>query len=398
MDIDCVREDFPILKKGIIYLDSAATSLTPEVVIDAEMNFYHNFNANIARGVYEFSSIATEKYDQAHNKVARFLGVEKQEIIFTKNTTDGINSLAFALPWKEGDEIITTLIEHHSNFLPWLKVSEIFGVKVIKIKPNEEGIFNLKDFENAIDRHTKLIAVNHVSNVLGTINDIKGIVEIARKKGVPVLADGAQAAPHLPVNLKELGVDFYASSGHKMLGPTGTGILYIDKKWFDKLKPALIGGGTIKDVDIDSYILDHPYERFEPGTPNIAGGIALGEAADYLMKIGMENVMNHENELSIKTIEGLKSIGVTVFGPKDYNKRIGVVSFEIEGLTPHKAAFLLSDMFNIAVRSGHHCAYNILKHIINRPLGTCRASFYIYNTEEEINMFLDAVNEIKGMV
>uniref|UniRef100_A0A7C3Z1Y1 cysteine desulfurase n=1 Tax=candidate division WOR-3 bacterium TaxID=2052148 RepID=A0A7C3Z1Y1_UNCW3 len=397
MDIEKIRNDFPILRKGVIYLDSAASSLTPEPVINSMIDFYHNFRANVSRGVYEFSTIATEKYEEAHKKVQEFFNAKNGEIIFTKNTTESINIVAFSFPFKKGDKIITTYIEHHSNFLPWVKVSEIFDLELEIIKPDEEGIFNLKDFEDAIDRKTKLIAVNHISNVLGVINDIEGIVEIARKKNVPILVDGAQAAPHIPVDLKSLDVDFYAASGHKMLGPTGTGVLFINDRMRDIIKPSFLGGGTIKDVDKKDYKLVDNYERFEPGTPHIAGGIGLGKACEYLSKIGMENVKNYEHKLTERIVNGLVERGVNIFGPRDLNKRIGVVSFEIENLPPHRVAFFLSENFNIAVRSGHHCAYNILKYIIKREQGTCRASTYIYNTEDEIDKFLEAIDEIKRM-
>lgn len=397
MNIEKIRNDFPILKKGTIYLDSAASSLTPEIVLEAMADYYHNYRSNVSRGVYEFSTIATEKYEEAHRKVQKFFNATNGEIILTKNTTESVNIAAFSIPLKSGEKIVTTYLEHHSNFLPWVKLSEIFGAELEIIKPNEEGIFSLKDFENAIDSKTKIVAVNHVSNVLGTINDVEGIIQIARKKKAIILIDGAQAAPHIPVDIKSLDPDFYVTSGHKMLGPTGTGVLFINERIKDILNPALIGGGTIKDVDKKEYKLVDNYERFEAGTPNIAGGIGLGAACEYLMDIGMENVKNYEHKLTEKIVQGLLERNIKIFGPKDVHKRIGVVSFEIEHIPPHRLAFLLSDLYNIAVRSGHHCAYNILKYVIKREQGTCRASTYIYNTEEEVEIFLNAIDEIKRM-
>ena len=395
MDIERIRKDFPILETGVIFFDSAATSLTPEQVVNAQNEYYHEFNANIARGVYEFSTIATERYEEAHGTIAKFLGAKDNEIIITKNSTESINQVAYSFPWGARKKIVTTLIEHHSNYLPWLRVAQIYGLEVATVKPNEEGIFNLKDFEKVIDSNTALVAVNHVSNVLGTINTVEEIIQIAHRKGAKVIADGAQAAPHIPVDLHKMDVDFYVTSGHKMLGPTGTGVLYIKEELFNYLRPALLGGGTITDVDIGEYKLVDNFERFEAGTPNIAGGLGLAAAAEYLMNLGMENVLEHEKHLMIRMIEGLKSAGIKVFGPSDYERRVGVVSFEIEGMGPHRAAFLLSEMFNIAVRSGHHCAYPLLKHVICRPEGTCRASLYIYNTEEEVERFIGAIKEIR---
>lgn len=397
MNIEKIRNDFPILKKGNIYLDSAASSLTPEIVLNAMIDYYHNFRANVSRGVYEFSTIATEKYEVAHKKVQRFFNATNGEIIFTKNTTESINIVAFSIPFKHGDKIITTALEHHSNFLPWVRVSELYGTELEIITPDEEGIFSLKDFEKAIDSKTKIVAVNHVSNVLGTINNVQEIIQIAREKNSLVLIDGAQAAPHIPVDLNSLAPDFYVASGHKMLGPTGTGILFINERVKDILKPLLLGGGTIKDVNMREYKLVDNYERYEAGTPNIAGGIGLGEACEYLMNIGIENVRDYEHRLTEKIVNGLLERDITIFGPKDIQKRIGVVSFEIENLPPHRIAFLLSDLFNIAVRSGHHCAYNILRYVIKREQGTCRISTYVYNTEEEIEVFLNAIDEIKRM-
>ncbi|HDI82972.1 MAG TPA: aminotransferase class V-fold PLP-dependent enzyme, partial [candidate division WOR-3 bacterium] len=223
MDIKRIRKDFPILETGVIFLDSAATSLTPEQVVNAQNEYYHEFNANIARGVYEFSTIATERYEEAHGTIAKFLGAKDNEIIITKNSTESINQVAHSFPWGARKKIVTTLIEHHSNYLPWLRVAQIYGLEVVTVKPNEEGIFNLKDFEDAIDSNTALVAVNHVSNVLGTINTVDEIIEIAHRKGAKVIVDGAQAAPHIPVDLHKMDADFYVTSGHKMLGPTGTG-------------------------------------------------------------------------------------------------------------------------------------------------------------------------------
>ena len=391
-----IRKDFPILETGVVYLDSAATSLRPRQVVDAEREYYEVYNANIERGVYELSERASEEYELAHEKVAKLLGVKREEIVFTKNTTEAINLVALGLEWEQGDNIVTTLVEHHSNYLPWLRIGERYGVEVRKVRPKEDGTFELSDFEKVIDEKTKIVAVNHVSNVLGTVSPLEEIVEIAHKKGALVLADGAQSAPHLKVNLKEIGVDFFAASGHKMLGPTGTGVLYIKEDHFDLFHPPFLGGGVIEAVYEDSYTLTHPFERFEAGTPNIAGGIGLGVAAEYLMKVGLERIEEHERKLTGMLIEGLLSLGATVFGPHDPEKKTGVVPFEVPGMPPHQVAMLLWEMGKIAVRSGLHCAHPLHRYILKRDRGTVRASFYLYSTEEDVEVLLSTLKDLMG--
>lgn len=394
--LEDIRKDFQILETGVVYLDSAATSLRPKQVIDAEREYYESYNANIERGVYELSERASEEYELAHEKVARFFGVKRDEIVFTKNTTEAINIVALGLKWEKGENIVTTLIEHHSNYLPWLRIGERYGIEVRKVKPKQDGTFDLYEFEKLIDRKTKIVAVNHVSNVLGTISPLEEIVEIAHRKGAFVLADGAQSAPHRVVNLKEIGVDFFAASGHKMLGPTGTGILYIKEEHLEFINPPILGGGVIDEVYENSYTLTHPFERFEAGTPNIAGGIGLGVAVDYLMKIGLKEIEEHEQKLTGNLIEGLLSLGIKVFGPHEPHKKTGVVPFEVPGMPPHQVAMLLWEMGSIAVRSGLHCAHPLHRYVIKREKGTVRASFYIYNTQEEVEFLLSTLKDIMG--
>ncbi|TES93154.1 MAG: cysteine desulfurase [Candidatus Cloacimonadota bacterium] len=395
MDIKKIRDDFKILKKDVIYLDSAATSLTPDSVIKAVEGYYYDYNANIERGVYSFSQEASRKYEVAHKKVADFFGVDENEIVFTKNCTYGINFIAHSLRWKKGDRIITTLLEHHSNYLPWLRLKDRYGVEVIKIKPSKKGFFKLKDFKDAINPKTKLVAVTHVSNCLGTIVPVAEIGEIAHKKNALILVDGAQSAPHFKINLKDLGCDFFSCSGHKMLGPTGTGILYIKDDLRGKIEPFEVGGGMIKSVDIDTFSVADGWEGFEAGTPNIAGGIGLGEAVEYLKNIGMENIERYERKLTKKLLNGLKSIKkITIFGPGDPKKRTGVIPFKIPDISPHEIAFALDEVANIAIRSGFHCCHPFLSSVLNEQEGTARASLYFYNTEEEVDIFIQTLKEV----
>ncbi len=395
MDIERIRKDFTILKKGVIYLDSAATSLTPDSVVEAAKSYYYDYNANIERGVHSFSQKASREYEIAHSKVADFFGVDEKEIVFTKNCTYGINLVANSLRWEKGDNVVTTLLEHHSNYLPWLRLRDRYGVEVKRIKPTKEGFFELKDFEDAIDSNTKLVAITHVSNCLGVIVPVGEIGEIAHRKNALFLVDGAQSAPHFAINLRKLGCDFFACSGHKMLGPTGTGILYIKDDLRDRIEPFEVGGGMINSVDIDNYSLADGWEKFEAGTPNIAGGIGLGAAVEYLKNIGMKNIEKYERKLTRKMLEGLRSLEkLTLFGPSDPEKRTGVIPFKVPNMSPHEIAFALDEVSNIAIRSGLHCCHPFLKSVLHEPEGTARVSLYFYNTEEEIDTFIEALKEI----
>lgn len=387
-----IKTDFPILK-DIIYMDSASTSLTPEPVLNAVLKYYREYNANVGRGVHRLSQIASQKYKDAHRKVADFISANEEEVIFTKNTTEAINMVASGLKWKTGDKVVTTLLEHHSNFLPWLRLKN-FGVALDIVKPDKNGKFNISDFEEVIDDKKRLVAVTHVSNVLGTITPIEEISAICKKKNALLLVDGAQSVPHIPVNVKELGCDFLCFSGHKMLGPTGTGILWMKEDFFDRLEPLNFGGGMIDDVSFNSYKLTSGYERFEGGTPNIAGGIGLGRAIDYLKKIGMDKIKDHEAKLTERLLEGLLEIRrVEIYGSLNLKERIGVVSFNIKGLNPHDVALMLDEASNIMVRSGHHCCMPLMKYLGLKE-GAVRVSLYLYNTEEEIDTFLETINEI----
>ncbi|MHC2994494.1 MAG: cysteine desulfurase [Candidatus Atribacteria bacterium] len=387
-----IRVDFPILN-NLIYMDSASTSLTPEPVLNVVLKYYREYNANVKRGVHRLSQVASQKYKDAHRKVADFISANEEEVIFTKNTTEAINTVASGLKWKIGDKVVTTLLEHHSNFLPWLRLNR-FGVDLDIVKPDKNRIFDVSDFEEKIDDRTRLVAVTHISNVLGTVSPIREISAICKKKNALLLVDGAQSVPHMHINVKELGCDFLCFSGHKMLGPPGTGVLWMKEDFFDELEPLTFGGGMIDDVSFDSYKLTSGYERFEGGTPNIVGGIGLGRAVDYLKEIGMEEIRGYEKRLTKRLLEGLLDIeNVYIYGSTNLNERIGVVSFNINGLNPHDVALMLDEASNIMVRSGHHCCMPLMKYFGLKE-GTVRASLYLYNTEEEVDTFLDTVKEI----
>lgn len=392
MNIKKIRSDFPILN-DIIYMDSASTSLTPEPVLNAVLEYYRGYNANVGRGVHRLSQIASQKYRDAHRKVADFIRAKEEEIIFTKNTTEAINMVASGLKWERDDKIVTTLVEHHSNFLPWLRLKR-FGMDLDIVKPDNEGMFDVSDFEEKIDDKTRLVAVTHISNLLGTITPIKEISAVCKENDALLLIDGAQSAPHIGIDIEDLGCDFFAFSGHKMLGPTGTGVLWMRENFLDDLEPFIFGGGMIDDVSLDSYELTKSYERFEGGTPNIAGGIGLGKAVDYLKGAGVEAIKDHELKLAERLLEGLLEIErVEVYGPLNLKDRIGVVSFNIKGLNPHDVALMLDEASDIMVRSGHHCCMPLIKHLGLKE-GTVRSSLYLYNTTDDVEIFLDTVEGI----
>jgi len=395
-DVEAVRGDFPILKKGVVYLDNAASSLTPEQVVLKEVEFYHEYRANVERGVHRFSQRASEEYERAHELVAGFIGAPAAEnVAMMRNTTEGINLVANSLDWRRGEKIVTTVIEHHSNFITWLRVAKRHGCRVEVVRPDPEGHFDMADFERAVDDETRLVAVTRVSNVLGCIVPVKEVAEIAHEHGALVLEDGAQGVPHLPTDVMDSGVDFLAFSGHKMLGPTGSGGLYIDDAELYRTEPLCIGGGTISDVSIDGYELAGPPLRFEAGTPAIAQVLGLGEACRYLDRVGMGEVERWDMRLAGRMAEGLREIdGVTVYGPNDHRNRVGIVSFNVRDMNPHDVALTLDAEHGIAVRSGHHCALPLMKELFGLPEGTVRASTYIYNTPEEVELLLGAVEEI----
>ena len=403
MDTQRIREQFPILKE-VTYLDSASTSLTPEPVLEAVLDYYRSYRANVGRGVYRTALLADQRYRDAHGKAAAFVSGAGPEgvTIFTRNTTESINMVASGMKWKKGDEIVTTLGEHHSNLLPWMRQREK-GVNLKVITPDRNGFIELADLERAISKATRLVAVSQLSNVLGSVLPVKEIGKICRERGVALLVDGAQSVPHMPVNVKDIGCDFLCFSGHKMLAPTGTGVLWIRNEALAEVEPLLVGGGMVQDVaDVPqgSYAIKKGYEGYEAGTPDISAGLGLGAAVDYLNRVGVGEIHHQEKRLTAKLLEGLQDIkGVDVYGPgpaSSQQERGGVVSFAVEGLLPHEVALMLDQASSICVRSGHHCCIPLMKHL-GLKYGTVRASLYLYNTEEEIEKLLATLEQIAEM-
>ena len=394
MRIEDAREDFPIMK-DLIYMDSAATSLSPVPVINAMDEYELRYRANVGRGVHRLAMVATQKYADAHKKIASFIGGEQGQTIITKNTTEAINMVACGLEWKKGDRIVTTLLEHHSNYLPWLRLREKHGVELTIVPPGPDGTFELSLFEEAIDGTTKLVAVSHASNVLGSVTPVKEISALCREHDSRFLVDGAQSVPHIPVDVEEAGCDYLCFSGHKMLGPTGTGVLWMKSP---DLSPLLVGGGMVGEVTESGYTETTGYQRYEAGTPPVGSCIGLGTAVDYLNGIGMKTIMAHERSLTKQIIEGLSSIkGVTVYGPPPGKNRIGVVSFTVENLHPHDVAHILDEASGIMVRSGEHCCIPLMRHI-GTPDGTVRASLHLYNNADDVERLIVTVEEISRMV
>ncbi len=402
LDITKIRADFPILNrtvngKPLVYFDNAATSQTPQVVIDAIVDYYSNYNANIHRGVHTLSQEATDKYEEARMKLQRHFNAEKSfEIIFTSGTTESINIVAngFTSLLASGDEIIVSALEHHSNIVPWQMLCERTGALLKVIPMNEEGVLEMEAYDKMLSEKTKIVFVNHISNALGTINPIKEIIDKAHAVGAAVLIDGAQACPHIQPDFQELDVDFYVASAHKIYGPTGVGILYGKEKWLKKLPPYQGGGEMIKEVTFEKTTYAGLPHKFEAGTPNICGGIAFGAAIDYAQSIGFEAIEKREKELlEYGTQELLKIEGLKIYGTSEH--KTSVISFNIEGIHPYDIGTIV-DKLGIAVRTGHHCAQPIMDYY--KIPGTVRASFAFYNTLEEIDALVYAVKKAKLML
>lgn len=400
MNIRAIREQFPILHQEVnghplVYLDSAATSQKPRSVIEAVSRYYEHDNANVHRGVHTLGSRATDAYEGAREKVARFLNASTpEEIIFTRGTTTAINLVASSYAravCKEGDEIVLTPMEHHSNLIPWQQVAKATGATLKYIPLTEEGTIRVEDAEQVITEKTKMVSIMHVSNVLGTINPIKEIVQIAHKHGAKILIDGAQSAPHMKVDVRELDCDFFAFSGHKMCGPTGIGALYGKKSLLENMEPIEFGGEMIDHVDLyKSTWKDLPW-RFEGGTPIIAGAVGLGAAIDFLQEIGFEAIEKHEEQLAAYAIERMSAFaGLTIYGPR--SDRAGLVTFNLGDVHPHDVATVL-DAEGVAVRAGHHCCQPLMRWL--KVSSTARASFYLYNTEEEVDRLIAALQKTK---
>jgi cysteine desulfurase/selenocysteine lyase len=387
-----IRADFPILSE-VCYLDSAATSLSPEPVLAAMLEYEHVFRANTGRGVHRLAQIATQKFWDAHQRARRFIGGEGGELVLTRNTTEAINMVALGLPWQKGDRVVTTLLEHHSNLLPWMRVRDREGIDLRMIPPAPDGTLDLTEFERQISDGTRLVAVTHASNVLGNLVPVHEIAQICRERGALLLVDGAQSVPHLPVDVRRLGCDFLCFSGHKMLGPTGTGILWMREA---EIEPLLLGGGAVEEVTASGYTLAAGPARYEGGTPNIAGAIGLSRAIAYLESLGMEEIRRHEQDLTRRMIGGLGSIdGVKVHGPGATPERIGVVSFTVRDMHPHEVATLLDEEGDIMVRSGHHCCMPLMAHL-GIPDGTVRASLHCYSNAGDVERLIETVGIIAG--
>ncbi|WP_378180045.1 aminotransferase class V-fold PLP-dependent enzyme [Aquimarina sp. SS2-1] len=402
LDVQKIREDFPILKrkvngKPLVYFDNAATSQTPQVVIDAIVDYYSNYNANIHRGVHTLSQEATDAYEIARKKIQQhFNAKHSHEIILTSGTTHSINIVAtgFTNLLAKGDEIIVSALEHHSNIVPWQMLCERTGAILKVIPMNEEGELLMDVYDQLLSDKTKLVFTNHISNALGTINPIEEIIQKAHQIGAAVLIDGAQSCPHIKPNVQDLDVDFYVASAHKLCGPTGVGLLYGKEEWLNKLPPYQGGGEMIDQVTFEKTTYAGLPHKFEAGTPNICGGIAFGVALDYMNSIGFDNIAQYEKELldygtqKLLEIEGLKIYGTS-------KNKTSVISFNLKGIHPYDVGSIV-DKLGVAVRTGHHCAQPIMD--FYKIPGTIRASFSFYNTKEEIDILVEAIKKAKMML
>jgi len=402
-DVASIREDFPILErqvhgKPLVYLDNAATTQKPRAVIEALVHFYEHHNANIHRAIHALGEEATSAYEETRAKVARFINAPQPEcIVFTRNTTEAINLVAYTWGRENigpGDEIVLTEMEHHSNLVPWQRLAQETGATVKYIGVTDEGTLALNDLDSFIGERVKLVAVTHVSNALGTINPVEQIVAAAHRRGAVAVVDGAQATPHMPVDVQALDCDFYAFSAHKMLGPTGVGVLYGRYELLDTMQPFLSGGEMIRRVRLDGSNWNDVPWKFEAGTPNIADVIAFSAALDYLTALGMTNVRAHEEELTTYALRRLRQREeLIIYGPLDASRRGGVVSFNYPDIHPHDVGTIL-DREGVAIRAGHHCAQPLMTRL--GVAGTVRASFYIYNTAEEVDALLQGIEKVRA--
>ncbi|MFC8961110.1 cysteine desulfurase SufS [Bacillus subtilis] len=399
MNITDIREQFPILHQQVnghdlVYLDSAATSQKPRAVIETLDKYYNQYNSNVHRGVHTLGTRATDGYEGAREKVRKFINAKSMaEIIFTKGTTTSLNMVALSYAranLKLGDEVVITYMEHHANIIPWQQAVKATGATLKYIPLQEDGTISLEDVRETVTSNTKIVAVSHVSNVLGTVNPIKEMAKIAHDNGAVIVVDGAQSTPHMKIDVQDLDCDFFALSSHKMCGPTGVGVLYGKKALLENMEPAEFGGEMIDFVGLyESTWKELPW-KFEAGTPIIAGAIGLGAAIDFLEAIGLDEISRHEHKLAAYALERFRQLdGVTVYGPEE---RAGLVTFNLDDVHPHDVATVL-DAEGIAVRAGHHCAQPLMKWL--DVTATARASFYLYNTEEEIDKLVEALQKTK---
>ncbi|MFP7327766.1 cysteine desulfurase SufS [Bacillus subtilis] len=399
MNITDIREQFPILHQQVnghdlVYLDSAATSQKPRAVIETLDKYYNQYNSNVHRGVHTLGTRATDGYEGAREKVRKFINAKSMaEIIFTKGTTTSLNMVALSYAranLEPGDEVVITCMEHHANIIPWQQAVKATGATLKYIPLQEDGTISLEDVRETVTSNTKIVAVSHVSNVLGTVNPIKEMAKIAHDNGAVIVVDGAQSTPHMKIDVQDLDCDFFALSSHKMCGPTGVGVLYGKKALLENMEPAEFGGEMIDFVGLyESTWKELPW-KFEAGTPIIAGAIGLGAAIDFLEEIGLDEISRHEHKLAAYALERFRQLdGVTVYGPEE---RAGLVTFNLDDVHPHDVATVL-DAEGIAVRAGHHCAQPLMKWL--DVTATARASFYLYNTEEEIDKLVEALQKTK---
>ena len=406
LNVKKIRQDFPILKrkvmggKQLVYLDNAATTQKPLAVIDAISDYYSNYNSNIHRAVHQMAEEATIAYEETRQKIAKFINARHtDEIIFTRNTTEAINLVSYS--WgranvSRGDKVVISEIEHHSNIVPWQILTQEKGAKLEYVGVDDSGYLKMQEYEKYLaSKKVKLVSLSQMSNVLGTIVPIEKMIKMSHEKGIPVLVDGAQSVPHMPVNVQKMDCDFMAFSAHKMLGPTGVGVLYVKREILEKMQPFMGGGDMIKEVHkYETRYNDLPY-KFEGGTPNIADVIGFGAALDYLTNIGMDRVREHEIEITKYALDKITGVkGVTLYGPPNVKDRGGVVSFNIGDIHPHDLATIMNDR-GVAIRSGHHCAQVLMERL--DVSATSRASFYIYNTKDEVDTFIDALSEARRL-
>ncbi|MBS4220835.1 cysteine desulfurase [Bacillus sp. FJAT-49711] len=397
-----VRKLFPILDQEVnghplVYLDSAATSQKPARVIEVLDEYYREYNSNVHRGVHTLGTKATDRYEAAREKVRKFINASStEEIIFTRGTTTALNTVAVSFGMenlKEDDEIVISYMEHHSNIIPWQQLAKRTGARLNYIPLQEDGSISLEEARKTITSKTKIVSIMYVSNVLGVINPIKELASIAHENGAIMVVDGAQAAPHMKIDVRDLNCDFFAFSGHKMCGPTGIGVLYGKREHLEKMEPIEFGGEMIDFVGLQESTWKELPWKFEAGTPIIAGAIGLGAAIDFLEGIGPEHILDHEHHLAAYALEKMSAIeGITIYGPKEAEKRVGVITFNLEDVHPHDVATVL-DSEGIAIRAGHHCAQPLMKWL--NVSSTARASFYLYNTEQDIDRLVDGLVKTK---
>ncbi len=399
MDVKRIRKDFPLLsaQEGAVYLDSAATSQKPACVLEAERTFYEKYNANPLRGLYELSEKATQCYEEARRTVQRFIGAQRtEEIIFTRNATESLNLAAYSLGellLKPGDEIVVSIMEHHSNIVPWQQAAKRAGAVLKFAECTEQGNIGAKEIAEVLTERTKIVSVTQMSNVLGCVNDIKGIAKLCHERGILVIADGAQSVPHMPINVQELDVDFLAFSGHKMLAPMGIGVLYGKKEWLEKMPPFLTGGEMIEYVTREGATYAELPHKFEAGTVNAAGAYALAEAIRYMERIGFEEIVKREEELTAFAMAEMKKLPeIRIIGSEDPADHHGILAFTVKDVHSHDVAEILS-ADGIGVRAGHHCAQPLMAFL--KTPSTARASLSFYNTEEEILRFTESLKTLR---